>query len=141
MGVPQGSILAPLLFIIYINDMVNSSESFKFIIFADDTTLITKININDSINDELAKFYNWLKASKLSLNINKTKAIAFRMPQKIIQLPLLQIAGTNTEFVDNLNFVGLTINKHLTWTSQINILSAKISKTVHIKFTETFPTD
>ena len=93
--------------------MVNSSESFKFINFADDTTLITKLNINDSINDELAKFYNWLKANKLSLNVNKTKAIAFHMPQKIIQLPLLQIAGTNIEFVDNFNFIGLTINKHL----------------------------
>ena len=47
--------------------MVNSSESFKFIKFADDTTLIHKININDLINDELAKLYNWLKANKLSL--------------------------------------------------------------------------
>ena len=126
MGVPQGSILGPLLFLIYINDMVNSSESFKFINFADDTTLITKININD----ELAKF--WLKANKLSLNVNKTKAIAFHMPQKIIQLPLLHIAGTTIEFVDNFHFFGLTINKHLTWTSHINILSAEISKTIGI---------
>ena len=88
--------------------MVKSSESFKFINFADDTTLITKISINDSINDELAKFYNWLKANKLSLNVNKTKAIAFHMPHKIIHLPSLQIAGTNIEFVDNFNFLKLT---------------------------------
>ena len=54
------------------------------------------------------------------------------MPQKIIQLPLLQITGTNIAFVDNFNFIGLTINKHLTWTSHINILSAKISKTIGI---------
>ena len=54
------------------------------------------------------------------------------MPHKIIQLPLLQIAGTNIEFIDNFNFIGLTINKHLTWTSHINILSAKISKTIGV---------
>ena len=69
MGFPQGSILGPLLFI----NIVNSSESLKFQKIADDTTLNTKININDSINDELAKFYNWLKANKLSLNVNKTE--------------------------------------------------------------------
>ena len=62
-GFPQGSILGPLLFI----NIVNSSESLKLKKIADDITLITKININDSINDELAKFYNWLKANKLSL--------------------------------------------------------------------------
>ena len=62
------------------------------------------------MNDKLAKFYNWQKANKLSLNVNKTKAIAFHMPPKIIQLPLLQVAGTNIEFVDNFNFLGLKAN-------------------------------
>ena len=125
MEVPQGSILGPLLFILYINDMANSSESLKFINFADDTTLITKLNPAYSINDELAKFHSWLKANKLSLNIKKTKAMAFHMPQKICQVPLLQIAGINIEFVVNYNFLGITINKHLNWTSHVDILSAK----------------
>ena len=113
MGVLQSSILGPLLFTIYINDMAYSSDLFKFINFADDTTLITTLHETDTINDELSKFHIWLKANKLSLNANKTKAMVFHMPQKNILTPQLQLAGTNIEFVDNFNFLGITINKHL----------------------------
>ena len=67
-----------------------------------------------------------------SLNIKKTKAMAFHMPPKICQVPLLQIAGTNIEFVVNFNFLGITINKHLNWTSHVDILSAKMLKTIGI---------
>ena len=103
--------------------MAHSSELFKFISFADDTTLITNLNNedtrNESLNYELTHFHNWLKANKLSLNINKTKAIVFHMPQKRIQLPLLKIAGADIEFVDNFNFLTIIINKHLNWTSHV----------------------
>ena len=77
--------------------MVHSSELFKFIILADDTTLITNLNNedarNESLNYELAIFHNYLKANKLSFNVglNKTKAMVFHMPQKRIQLPLIII--------------------------------------------------
>ena len=137
MGVPQGSILGPLLFIIiYINDMVHSSELFKFINFADDTTLITHLNNedtrNESLNYELANVHNYLKANKLSLNANKTKAMGFHMPQQRIQLPLIKIAGEDIAFVDNCNFLGIIINKHLNWTSHVDMLTAKLSKTIGI---------
>ena len=123
MGVPQGSILGPLLFTIYINDMVYSSDLFRFINFADDTTLITTLHENHTINDELAKFHILVKSNRLSLNVNKTKAMVFHMPQKNILIPQLQLAGTNIEFVDNFNFLDIPINKHLNWNSYINLLA------------------
>ena len=71
--------------------------------------------------------------NKLSLNVAKTnKAMLFHMPQKQIHNPRLKIAGSNIEFIDNFNFLGITINKHLNWTKHMDILSAKIDKTVGI---------
>ena len=140
MGVPQGSIfIIYLLFIIYMNDIIHSSNSFQFIMFADDTTLFTTLNSNEHygvhnerLNNELEKISNWLKVNKLSLNVKKTKAMIFHMPQKKVQLPLLQIAESNIEYVDNFNFLGITINKHLNWTSHVDALASKISKTIGV---------
>ena len=75
---------------------------------------------------------NWLKVNKLSVNVAKTKAMIFHMPQKQIHNPRLTIAGSNIEFIDNFNFLGITINKHLNWTKHMDTLSAKIAKTVGI---------
>lgn len=146
-GVPQGSILGPLMFIVYINDMTEASKYFYPLMYADDTTLCATLNSNyentdkDRLNCELNEINMWLKLNKLTLNINKTKGMAFHTPQRHVSVPELFIDNKKIEFVENFNFLGIIINKNLKWNNHIDMIAKKIAKTVGImkKLKNTLP--
>lgn len=136
-GVPQGSILGPLLFLIYINDIVKSSPLLTYVLFADDTNIFCSHKCLNTLiytlNNELVKISTWFKCNKLSLNLDKTCFINFCASQthfdQVINIVIDDISIVERK---STKFLGITLDSKLTWNNHVNNITTSISRAVGV---------
>ena len=138
-GVPQGSILGPLLFLVYVNDLPNASRLLDSIMFADDNLFFNHKDIKHLftvVNNELVNIKDWFTANKLSLNVEKTKYSFFHKPSKKDDIPLclpkLIINNTEIQREESVKFLGVLLDQHLTLKEHIKLTENKIAKNIGI---------
>jgi hypothetical protein len=141
-GIPQGTVLGPLLFLLYINDIVNSTTNSQIKLFADDSNLFI---IGDNIdvlyevaNKELCNLSRWVCANKLHINYDKTNFMIFqpRSVKASVSVTAKKLIFNNhiIDQVHSVKYLGILIDDKLSWTDHINYVTGKISSVIGILY-------
>ena len=134
---------------IFINDIIKSSRKFNFILYADDTTLNSTVDnfgnttdeIQSSIISELQTICKWLDLNKFCLNVNKSKCMLFHMSQRVTPLLHFELNGSAIEYIQEFNFLGLTLDSSLSFKFHLTKIGNKISRVIGLlhKLKHIFP--
>ena len=135
-GVPQGSILGPLFFLIYINDLCIVCTNTIPVLFADDTNLFSSgvdaTGLQDRVNYDLAVITKWLKVNKLSLNIIKTHYMCFSTKKKIKPDISSNIDGQVIAEITSSTFLDVIIDDKLNWRDHVSFVCRKVARGLRV---------